>query len=54
MSRPNETMVELLVLGMERVTLIKLDDSGPYLQARFRAFPLPEDKTRKWRPCTGR
>ena len=44
MSRPNENMVELLVLGMERVTLIKLDDSGPYLQARFRACPLPEDK----------
>jgi len=45
MSRPNENMVELLVLGMERVTLVKLDDSGAYLQARFRPFPLPEDNT---------
>ena len=39
MSRPNEDTVELLVLGMERVTLVKLDDSGPYLQARVPAFP---------------
>ncbi len=45
MSRPNDTTVELLVLGMERVTLVKLDDSGPYLQARFRPFPLPEDSS---------
>jgi ATP-dependent Lon protease len=45
MSRPNENMVELLVLGMERVTLVKLDDSGPYLQARFLPLPLPEDNS---------
>lgn len=43
MSRPNEGSVELLVLGMERVTLVKLDDSGPFLQARVLPLPLPED-----------
>ncbi len=45
MSRPNEGTVELLVLGMERVTLVKLDDSGPYLQARILPLPLPEDNS---------
>src|ERR1700738_3294697 len=32
MSR-NDSTVELLVLGMERVALIKLDDSEPFLRA---------------------
>jgi ATP-dependent Lon protease len=45
MSRPNEGAVELLVLGVERVTLVKLDESGPYLQARVLPLPLPEDNT---------
>ncbi len=43
MSRPNENTVELLVLGLERVSLVKLDESGSHLQARFRPLPLPED-----------
>src|SRR5436305_7026624 len=33
MSRPSESTVELLVLGMERVALIRLDDSEPFLRA---------------------
>ncbi|MGI8744695.1 MAG: endopeptidase La [Bryobacteraceae bacterium] len=45
MSRPNESTVELLVLGMERVSLIKLDDSEPFLRAKVLPLPLPEDKT---------
>ena len=45
MSRPNDSSVELLVLGMERVTLVKLDESGPYLQARILPLPLPEETT---------
>ncbi len=43
MSRPNEDSVEILVLGLERVALLKLDDSEPYLQARVNPLPLPED-----------
>jgi ATP-dependent Lon protease len=38
MSRPNENALELLVLGMERVTLVKLDASEPFLQARAPLF----------------
>lgn len=44
MSRPNESTIELLVQGMERVTLLKLDASEPYLRARTTPLALPEDK----------
>jgi ATP-dependent Lon protease len=44
MSR-NDSTVELLVLGMERVALIKLDDSEPFLRATVNPVPLPEDKS---------
>lgn len=42
-SRPNEGMLEILVLGVERVVVMKLEGTEPYLTAKFRAFPLPED-----------
>jgi ATP-dependent Lon protease len=44
MSRPNENAIEVLVLGTERITLVKLDESEPFLKARILPFPLPEDK----------
>jgi ATP-dependent Lon protease len=37
--------LELLVLGMERVALSKLDTSEPFLKARVTPLPLPEDKS---------
>src|SRR5271169_1942091 len=37
--------LELLVLGMERVALVKLDTSEPFLKARVTPLPLPEDKS---------
>jgi ATP-dependent Lon protease len=43
MSRPNENTVELLVLGVERVTLVKIDSVEPFLQARVLPFELPND-----------
>src|SRR5579872_7437659 len=45
MNRPNQGAVELLVLGMERVALIKLDSNEPYLRARVNPVPLPEDNS---------
>lgn len=45
MTRGNEGHLELLVLGMERVALVKLDASEPFLQARATPLPLPEDKS---------
>src|ERR1700730_12098877 len=44
MNRASEGHIELLVLGMERVVLSKLDNSEPFLRARVTPLPLPEDK----------
>src|SRR5579872_1908141 len=44
MSRSENGAYELLVLGMERVVLIKLDNSEPFLRARVNPHPLPDDK----------
>ena len=43
-NRSGEEHIELMVLGMERVALLKLDDSEPFLNARVHPLPLPEDK----------
>ncbi|HZU27921.1 MAG TPA: endopeptidase La [Bryobacteraceae bacterium] len=45
MNRPNEGVLELLVLGMERVALIRLDNSEPFLRARVNPLPLPMDSS---------
>jgi ATP-dependent Lon protease len=45
MNRSDEGHLELLVLGMERVVLTKLDASEPFLTARAVPLPLPEDKS---------
>ena len=45
MSRSGEGHLELLVLGMERVAMLKLDTSEPFLKARVTPLPLPEDKS---------
>ena len=42
-SRPNEGMMEILVLGTERVVVVKLESTEPYLSAKFRILPLPQD-----------
>ncbi len=44
MTRANEGHLELLVLGLERVALMKVDNSEPYLKARVVPLPLPQDK----------
>src|ERR1700682_528185 len=43
MSRASEGHLELLVMGMERVAMVKLDNSEPFLKARVAPLPLPED-----------
>jgi ATP-dependent Lon protease len=43
MSRPNEGTLELIVLGVERVMVLKLEETEPYAQVRVQSFPLPED-----------
>jgi ATP-dependent Lon protease len=43
MARTPES-VELLVQGVERVTILKLEQTEPYLKGRVQALPLPEDQ----------
>jgi ATP-dependent Lon protease len=43
MNRSGEGHLELMVLGMERVTLVKLDGSEPFLKGRAIPLPLPKD-----------
>jgi len=43
MARSSEETMELLVLGVERVLIIKLEQTEPYITARFRPLPLPQD-----------
>jgi len=45
MSRADEGHLELLVMGMERVAMVKLDTSEPFLKARVAPLPLPEDNS---------
>jgi ATP-dependent Lon protease len=44
MARPRPDHMELLVQGIERVVLIKVEQSEPFLRARIHPLPLPEDK----------
>ena len=43
MARPSESLMELIVLGVERVSLLKLEQPAPYLKVRVQPFPLPDD-----------
>jgi len=42
-SRQGEGMKEILVLGVERVVVVKLDQTEPYLTAKFRVLEQPQD-----------
>jgi ATP-dependent Lon protease len=44
MSRPNENLMEVLVMGSERVILVRVDQDEGYLKARVAPSPLPEDR----------
>jgi ATP-dependent Lon protease len=43
MSRPNEDLVEVLVLGIERVVILKLEETEPFLRARVLPLPVAHD-----------
>ena len=44
MSRPNENLMEVLVMGAERVVIVRVDNDEGYLKARVLPSPLPEDR----------
>ncbi len=45
MTRPSEDLVEVLVLGVERVVILKLDEVEPFLRGRVRALPVPAENS---------
>lgn len=44
MARPRSDQLELLVQGVERVVMIRMDHAEPYLKARVHALPVTEEK----------
>lgn len=44
MSRPNENLMEVLVMGTERVIIVRVENDEGYLKARVLPSPLPEDR----------
>ena len=44
--------MDVLVLGMERVVIVKVDDEDGHMTARVRALPLPDDSSRETEALT--
>jgi ATP-dependent Lon protease len=44
MARPSEGHLELLVQGIERVVLIKVEQTEPFIKARYRPLPIQGEK----------
>jgi ATP-dependent Lon protease len=42
-TRPRDGMLELIVQGAERVVVLKVEQTTPYLTARVRTLPIPSD-----------
>ncbi|HSW51426.1 MAG TPA: endopeptidase La [Bryobacteraceae bacterium] len=42
-NRPTESSMELVVLGLERVNLLRMEENEPYLKVAVQALPIPED-----------
>ncbi len=44
--------MEVLVFGVERVVIVKVDDENGYIEARVRALPAPDDSSRETEALT--
>jgi ATP-dependent Lon protease len=44
MSRPSQELMEVLVVGTERVVILKVDNEEPFARARVRPYPVPEER----------
>jgi ATP-dependent Lon protease len=51
-SRPNGSQIDVLVLGIERVVIVKVDDTEGFMTARVRALPMPDDSSRETEALT--
>jgi len=45
MNKSSESHMEVLVLGVERVMLLKIEQDEPYMIGRFQASPVPDEST---------
>ena len=45
MARRADGLLEVVLLGVERVVLIKLEQHGAYQKARIKPMPLPQEKS---------
>ncbi len=50
-ARPKEDHIEVLVYGIERVVIVKIDENK-YMTARVHALPLPDDSSRETEALT--
>src|SRR5580700_10810259 len=48
----SKDQVEVLVLGLERVVIVKVDDEDGHMVARVRALPMPDDSSRETEALT--
>lgn len=48
----NAGQIDILVLGIERVVIVKVDDGGGFMSARVRTLPLPDDSNRETEALT--
>lgn len=44
MSRPNDNLMEVLVMGSDRAVIVKADNEDGYLKAKIAPSPLPQDR----------
>src|SRR5580700_964908 len=51
-ARPNTAQIDVLVLGIERVVIVKVDDAEGFMTARVRALPMPDDSSRETEALT--
>jgi ATP-dependent Lon protease len=45
MTRTSESTMEVIVIGLERVMVLKLEETEPYLKARVQPAPVPDEMT---------
>jgi ATP-dependent Lon protease len=45
MNRRRDGLLDIVLLGLERVVLIKLEPNGAYQRVRIRPLPMPEEKS---------
>jgi ATP-dependent Lon protease len=45
MNRRRDGLLDIVLLGLERVVLIKAEQNGAYQQVRIRPLPMPEEKS---------